>query len=203
MASIYQLKPAFQSCLRPIVKTLAKLGISANFVTLFACVLSIILGYAFLLYPDKYILICILPGFLLFRMALNAIDGMLAREHNMQSKLGAFLNELTDVISDAILYFPFAIILGVRIDYAFLFVLFAATSEMAGVIATQVGSTRRYDGPMGKSDRAFVIGVIALLIAFRAPFLKKEYLDWAFIILSVLTFITTANRVRKALKENS
>jgi CDP-diacylglycerol--glycerol-3-phosphate 3-phosphatidyltransferase len=33
-------------------------------------------------------------------MALNAIDGMLAREHDMQSPLGAMLNELGDVLSD-------------------------------------------------------------------------------------------------------
>jgi len=38
-------------------------------------------------------------------MALNAIDGMLAREHHMQSKLGAILNELGDVVSDTVLIF--------------------------------------------------------------------------------------------------
>ena len=33
-----------------------------------------------------------------YGMALNAIDGMLAREHGQKSTLGAYLNELTDVI---------------------------------------------------------------------------------------------------------
>ncbi len=47
-------------------------------------------------------------------MAFNAIDGMLAREHNQQSKLGAFLNELTDVVSDAALYLPFALVRAVQ-----------------------------------------------------------------------------------------
>ncbi len=37
-------------------------------------------------------------------MALNAIDGMLAREFNQQSTLGAILNEVGDIISDAALY---------------------------------------------------------------------------------------------------
>lgn len=41
-------------------------------------------------------------------MALNAIDGMLAREFNQQSTLGAILNEVGDIISDAALYLAFA-----------------------------------------------------------------------------------------------
>jgi phosphatidylglycerophosphate synthase len=39
-------------------------------------------------------------------MALNALDGMLARECNQQTRLGAILNETGDVISDIALYFP-------------------------------------------------------------------------------------------------
>ena len=50
----------------------------------------------------------LLPAVLFVRMALNAIDGMLAREHGQKSALGAFLNELCDVVSDAALYLPFA-----------------------------------------------------------------------------------------------
>ena len=49
-----------------------------------------------------------LPPVLLARMALNAVDGMLAREHAMQSALGAILNELGDVLSDTALYLPLA-----------------------------------------------------------------------------------------------
>lgn len=203
MASIYQLKPAFQSLLRPIVKTLAKLGVSANAVTLFACALSVGLGYAFLFYPNKHILYCILPAFLLIRMALNAIDGLLAREHNMKSNLGAFLNELTDVLSDALLYFPFALVSGVRVDYALLFVTLCGLSEMAGIMGAQVGSIRRYDGPMGKSDRAFVIGLISLLLAFDVIPRVRDYFNWMFIALSILTFLTVVNRITKALKDGS
>ena len=46
----------------------------------------------------------LIPITLLIRMALNAIDGMLAREHNMKTPLGAILNELGDVLSDSALY---------------------------------------------------------------------------------------------------
>lgn len=42
----------------------------------------------------------LVPVFFLFRMALNAIDGMIAKDFNQISNLGAFLNEIGDIISD-------------------------------------------------------------------------------------------------------
>ena len=44
MLSIYQLKPAFQNLLRPGVKRLYDRGVTANQVTLFAAVVSVLLG---------------------------------------------------------------------------------------------------------------------------------------------------------------
>ena len=41
-------------------------------------------------------------------MALNAIDGMMARELHMSTQLGAVLNELGDAVSDLGLYLPLA-----------------------------------------------------------------------------------------------
>jgi CDP-diacylglycerol--glycerol-3-phosphate 3-phosphatidyltransferase len=40
------------------------------------------------------------------RMAFNAIDGMIACEFGGKSRLGAYLNELSDVVADAALYLP-------------------------------------------------------------------------------------------------
>ena len=42
--SIYALKPKFQNLLRPLVRQLAAKGVTANQVTLIACLLSILLG---------------------------------------------------------------------------------------------------------------------------------------------------------------
>ena len=40
----------------------------------------------------------------------------------------------------------------------------SCVSEMAGALAPMVGAARRYDGPMGKSDRALVFGVLGLYV---------------------------------------
>ncbi|MDR1367646.1 MAG: hypothetical protein LBJ76_02880 [Candidatus Accumulibacter sp.] len=44
MISIYQLKPAFQGLLRPLVQRLAAAGVTANAVTMLAMIISILLG---------------------------------------------------------------------------------------------------------------------------------------------------------------
>ena len=54
MPSIYQLKPAFQNLLRPWVKSLYRIGITANQVTLFAMFIS--LAVALFIYIRTYAL---------------------------------------------------------------------------------------------------------------------------------------------------
>ena len=102
--SIYELKPKFQNLLRPLVKRLYNAGITANQVTLTACILSILLGVLLTKFADISGLFFLLPIWMFLRMALNAIDGMLAREFNQKTPLGGYLNEATDVISDTALY---------------------------------------------------------------------------------------------------
>ena len=108
--SIYALKPKFQALLRPLVRGLHAADVTANQVTLAACAISVALGLWLFLAPVPPRAFLLLPLWLFLRMALNAIDGMLAREFGQQSKLGAYLNELTDVIADAALILPFAAI---------------------------------------------------------------------------------------------
>jgi CDP-diacylglycerol--glycerol-3-phosphate 3-phosphatidyltransferase len=196
MPSIYQIKPRFQALLRPLVRGLASAGVTANQVTVAAAVLSIAAGVV-LAYAAEPAVWFLLPVVLFIRMALNAIDGMLAREHGQKSALGAYLNELCDVISDAALYLPFALVPGVQPIVVVVTVVLAALSEMAGVVAVQVGTERRYDGPMGKSDRAFAFGLLAFLIGLGL--IPAPWLSWAIGLVALLTGWTIVNRVRAGL----
>ena len=132
-------------------------------------------------------------------MALNAIDGMLAREHNQKTALGTILNELGDVVSDSALYLPLVVLPEFNAPLIVLIVLFAIITEMTGAVATQICASRRYDGPMGKSDRAFVFGALGLLLGFGvsiAPFII--YILWIVLALLITTIL---NRSRSALAE--
>ncbi|MDC9589943.1 CDP-alcohol phosphatidyltransferase family protein [Xenorhabdus sp. XENO-10] len=196
--TIYNLKPRFQNLLRPLVTFLHKYGITANQVTLSAMFLSIAVG-SFLSLFSSAAFYWLLPIFLFIRMALNAIDGMLAREHHQQSHLGAIYNELGDVISDVSLYLPFCFLPNVS-DISLLVILFLAIlTEFIGVLTQTLGASRRYDGPMGKSDRAFVFGAYGLVIALFPSALSWSHYLFPFMI--ILLLITCYQRVIKALHE--
>lgn len=197
--TIYDLKPAFQNLLRPVCKTFARMGVTANQVTLAALLISVAVGATFALYPAARWAALLIPVWLFLRMALNAIDGMLAREHHMQSSLGGILNELSDVASDAALYLPFAFVPGISPELIVLVVVLSVFTEMAGVVAVQVGASRRYDGPMGKSDRAFVFGLLGLLLVAGVD--PARWVNAALIIAALFTVWTVLNRCRKALAE--
>lgn len=199
MVSIYDLKPGFQTLLRPITRGLASCGVTANQVTLFAAALSIAAGACIVVWPAERWPLLLVPVMLFVRMALNAIDGMLAREHGMKSNLGAILNEIGDVVSDSALYLPLALVSGFRPELVVAAVLLAAISEMAGVVAVQIGASRRYEGPMGKSDRALVFGLICLLLWCGVE--TGLWLDLVLGAILLLLLVTICNRGRRALRE--
>ena len=198
MPSIYALKPRFQGLLRPAVAGMARAGVTANQVTLLACAASVALGLFLCYQQGKWLLL--LPPFLFVRMALNAVDGMLAREFGQKSRLGAYLNELTDVIADAFLYLPFAYLPGFDALWIGVVIVLGVISEMTGVVGVMTGASRRYDGPMGKSDRAFVFGALALWIGSGGPVAPEAAL-WFTRIMALLLGMTIINRVRRGLAE--
>src|SRR5436190_20191666 len=143
--TIYSLKPKFQSLLRPLTRFLAKLGVTANQVTIAAVVISLALGcLVAALAPERWPFL-LLPIWLFVRMALNAIDGMLAREFGQKTALGAYLNEICDVVADAALYLPFAFLAPFTFLGVALFIFGATLTEYAGVLGLMVGASRRYD----------------------------------------------------------
>ncbi len=206
--SIYQLKTQFQNQLRPISDALVSFGVSANQVTVSAIVLSA--GSAYVIAniapqannntltnnpTERNARIwLILPVALFVRMALNAIDGMMAKEHQQASNLGAVLNEGGDIVSDYLLiaslsphiptttgnklYFsPKALQLPQDLSSAKLsnhthLKLINSLSMLTEVVAISASLTtgeRANHGPLGKSDRAFELGAIGFFMAFAQP----------------------------------
>lgn len=199
MPSVYDLKPRFQALLRPGVGALARAGATANQVTAAAAILSLAAGATIALLPERRWPLLLLPLVLLLRMALNAVDGMLAREFGQKSRLGALLNELGDVVSDAALYLPLALVPGVPPAPVVALVVLAGLSELAGVLGVTVGASRRYDGPAGKSDRALVLGAVGLALGLGAP--AGRWLEVLLWVLAAGVAATVVNRARAALAE--
>jgi CDP-diacylglycerol--glycerol-3-phosphate 3-phosphatidyltransferase len=195
--TLYALKPAFQAWLRPVVGRLAEAGVTANQVTVAAMLGSILVGALAALGPPGAFLL--IPLWLAVRMALNAVDGMLAREFGQKSPLGAYLNEVGDVVSDVTLYAAFALVPAIGPLPVAVAVMLAILTEFVGVLGLMVGASRRYDGPMGKSDRALAFGALATWIGLGLPLGS-----WAAILLwlmALLLALTSVHRARCGLRE--
>lgn len=198
MPSIYGLKPKFQALWRPLVNAMARAGITANQVTMAALLLSLATGAAIAWQHGGKTLL-LLPVVLFVRMALNAMDGMLAREHNQKTALGAILNELGDVVADTGMYLPLAILPEFDPKLLVSVVILSILTEMTGIIGVQIGASRRYDGPFGKSDRAFVFGLLGLLLGFGVH--VEKFIPYVLYVMIFLLILTVFNRARQALRE--
>jgi len=197
MHTLYALKPRFQSLLRPLARWLVVAGATANQITVLACCLSV--GVGLLAFSSRRMLL-LLPAFFVVRMALNALDGMLARDFGHGSNLGACLNEVADVVSDCFLYLPFARLPEFDPLWIGVVIVLAVITELAGITVLMIGAERRYDGPMGKSDRALVFGVMALWLAIGGSLAPWECQLFP-IAIAVLLAVTIMNRVRGGLAE--
>lgn len=198
MPSIYQLKPAFQGLLRPAMRALAAAGVTPNAVTLAAVIGSAVVGGVVTWGASDPRWLLLLPVWLFLRMALNAIDGMMARELQQSSRLGLVLNELGDVVADTVLFLPLAVVWPAATWPLVWFTLAAVLSEFSGVLGVVLGGARHYQGPVGKSDRAFLVGLLALVAALRPE--TRAWWPVIFWIATAGVVLTCANRVRAALR---
>ncbi len=196
MISIYQLKPAFQRLLSPLLHALANLGVTPNQITLSALLISMAYGVALLMPAWQTALLWGMPFVLLLRMMLNALDGMLANQTGQKTRFGALFNEFSDQLSDIGLYLPFACLPGLSAPWVIAVVIAGLLAEFAGVLAQSIGAPRGFEGPMGKSDRAFAFGVLALICASQ---LEQPWGNGLLIVCLLLSVWTCVNRLKRAL----
>ena len=189
--STYQLKSGFQRLLSPCCSALIKLRISANFITIFAMFSCI--AYAWGLYLEQRVLLILFPFFLLFRMILNALDGMVAVKTKTQSRLGMILNETGDIISDTVLFLSFIVFLPSLKAFLLILTLGSILIEVLSLIILSKKGIRPFSGPFGKSDRAVFMGILALCIYFKSPI---QVLNYLLVVSFILMAITIYNRLQ-------
>jgi len=198
MISVYNIKPHFQRLLEPVLQALHKASISANQITWASLFLSLGIAVGLYFAPHLRALYLLLPLGLFVRMALNALDGMMARKFNQCSPQGELLNEIGDVCSDALISFSLLCCMSQHALLIALFIFLATLNEFVGVLPKAIGLPRRYEGPMGKSDRAFMLGLYGLLVFFSAKI--ESYAAWMFALACVLMLVSSAVRIKRSLQ---
>ncbi len=198
MISVYNIKPKFQKLLMPLLVILRRFGVSPNVITISSIFLSFVISYFFWCYLDNHFYLLIVAFGLLLRMMLNALDGMMARVYRLQSKTGEALNEVGDIISDVAVYFPLIKFSSLNIEFAIFFIVLSVINEFSGLLAKVISLERRYDGPMGKSDRALLIGVICIIYYFTENL--DPYMNYIIGFSCVLMIISSFIRLKKSLE---
>ena len=199
MISVYQLKPKFQQLLNPVLLFLHRQKVTANQITIASIILSLIIGLLFWNADSFHWFFLSLPVALLLRMALNALDGMMARKFNQMSKLGEVLNEVGDIISDVIIFIPLLKFQPESLYLIVVFIVLSVINEFAGLLGKAIGKDRRYDGPMGKSDRALLLGIYGI-VAFIGVNISG-YSNYIFGAVILLLLLSTFTRLKKALND--
>ena len=182
---------------RQILNFLHQRKITANQITIGSIVFSLIIAL-FFWYADRFpIFFLVLPIGLLLRMALNALDGMMARLFNQTSKTGEVLNEVGDIVSDVVLFFPLLKFHPESVYPIVAFIVLSVVNEFCGLIGKVIANDRRYDGPMGKSDRALLLGVYGILALLHISIVAIS--GYIFGVLCLLLLLSSVTRLRKAL----
>ncbi|MEM6902144.1 MAG: CDP-alcohol phosphatidyltransferase family protein [Pseudomonadota bacterium] len=194
MPSLYDIKPAFQRSLQPVLDACLAWRISANALTALALLMSVVAGLMLWLSDGAaWALLCYLP-LLFIRMALNALDGLVARQTGTSSKAGMIFNEVADITSDIAMYVPFIVVSGIDPIGLAAAVITGVLAELAGIQRLKTDGYRAYHGPLGKSDRAFAFGLLAVLTVVGLPMVVMTvYL----VTLSALHLLTIRNRVSR------
>lgn len=157
--SIYGIKPAFQRRLMGLRDLCIRRGVSANALTFSALFLSVLGGAAIALSPESRPILIAVPFLAVGRLALNALDGMVAISSGTAHPFGEILNETTDRLSDILWFTGLAFVVGPVLALSSLVAVLVAS--YVGTVAKAAGGQRIYTGLMGKADRMIVLGIAA------------------------------------------
>jgi CDP-diacylglycerol--glycerol-3-phosphate 3-phosphatidyltransferase len=163
VAGIYQVKPAFQRSLGGIQRWLVERHVHPDVLTYAALGLSVVGGAAVYVAPDAVWLLAAIPPIILVRTALNALDGLVAKQTGLARPWGEVLNEFSDRLADVALFGAVALASpSIHLLGAVTVVAMLLGSYLA-ILSKAAGGRRQYAGPMGKADRMIVLGVAAAL----------------------------------------
>ncbi len=195
---LYLQKGNFQK----LVRRLAGSWMSANMATAFGVVFIVLTAAAFyvgLTVASWRFLLLLAPVFLLFRMAMNALDGMLAREYGTGTVAGEICNETLDIVGDTVCYGILYFVPGFPTLSLVLFILLAWAAEFFGVLGKGMpGGIRRHETFLGgKPDRAVWMGLLSVILYVFPAFLAHS--SWYLSIASLFVLLTCIIRVRRTL----
>ena len=197
---IYSIKPKFQRFLSPIKNLFIRYKIHPTTINILALIVSITGGISLFL-SDRYVWLLIYIPFMAFiRTALNALDGMVARELKVKNqKFGEVLNEIIDRISDVAIFIGLAFTTYVNLPLGLITIILILLNSYLSILSKAAGGNRQYGGLVGKADRMFYLGLAAILVLILKNTNIMNYLLAFLAVTTIITFIQRFVSIKKEL----
>jgi len=184
-----KLKKQVQEAVASQAKWANRLGLTPNQISALGIFLAFLAAIAYWQAKANSLLLIVAPIFLLFSGYCDALDGALARLHGKTTTFGGFLDSLLDRYADAFVFF--GIVLGglchpfwglVALTGSLLVSYARARAEAAGMKMEAVGIAER-------AERLLILAIASFLSV-----VWLEALNWAVVVLAVLTNLTVLQR---------
>jgi phosphatidylglycerophosphate synthase len=153
-----------------LARWLARTGVQPNAVSVAGVGFAALSGLAFVLSPDlaggaRAAVLLAAAAAIQLRLLCNLLDGMLAVEEGLKSKVGDIYNEVPDRIADILIllgagYSARDLPYGVTLGWAA--ALAAVLTAYIRVFGGSLGAAQHFIGPMAKQHRMFTITLATL-----------------------------------------
>jgi CDP-diacylglycerol--glycerol-3-phosphate 3-phosphatidyltransferase len=168
---IYRIKPRFQVALGGVESALVRRRVHPDYLTIGALVLSALGGLALYGAHQARWLLLVIPVVAIGRTALNALDGLVARDTGLARPWGEVLNEFCDRLADVSLMAGVAFAPGSDALLGAVAIVVMLLASYVAILSKAAGGRRQYGGIMGKADRMIYLSVAAV-IALALPSLR-------------------------------
>lgn len=190
---LYAVKPRFQGCLRGMADRLAAQEIHPDWLTTAAVGCAALAGAAVLGSPAQPLLLWLVPPLAFTRLALNALDGMVARRLGVERAWGTVLNEMGDRLSDLLFLAPLLAVPSVPAPLAAGALCTVLLGSFVGVLGLSTAAGRQYGGLCGKADRMLWLSLACIASGTTGDLQPLTVVAAALLVGGL---ITTAQRLR-------
>jgi CDP-diacylglycerol--glycerol-3-phosphate 3-phosphatidyltransferase len=194
MTGLYALKPTFQRSLAGVEGWLVARRVHPDVLTAAALGLSLIGGILLYAASAAPWLLLLVPVLALGRLALNALDGLVARRTGQARPWGEVLNELGDRLADVALLGGLALAPASDGRLGAVALVIVLLTSYLGLLGKAAGAAREYGGVMGKADRMLLLALAAPLAAVAG---RPDWLNAYLAVVLAGALVTLLQRGRR------
>src|SRR5665647_117133 len=190
-------KGRVRGILNPLARTLYRLGVSANQLSLLSVISAIVAGAAFCVHVLPLAIVAIACNAL-----FDALDGCLARSSNSESRQGDLIDHVLDRYSDIFIFGGITIGGYVAWQIGLIAIVGVLMTSYLGTQAQALGIGRNYSGLLGRADRLVLVFFVTLLsLGVPETIIWFPLLGWMMVFVAIVSNITALQRFYLAYRE--